>query len=813
MGNLLQDIRYAVRMLAKNPGFAAIAILTLALGIGANTAIFSVVNGVMLNPLPYPQPERLVSVYRKAFNFQKGSVPYLSFLDWQKDNRSYDAMASYRGADYNLTGMGEAERVPVGQVSADFFPVLGEVPILGRTFRADDDRPGASPVVVLGEGFWKRKFGGAPDVLGRTLMFNGNGYTVIGVVRDNFKIFTDGEVYVPIGEWSNPTFRDRALSMGMDVVARLRPGVTVAQARADMDSVAHEQAIEYPKSNAGMGISTIPLLEDLVGERKPTLLILLGAVGFVLLIACVNVANLLLARSTGRARELAIRLALGATRVRLIRQLLTESVLVSLTGGALGLLLAAWGTSAMLKLLPAALPRMDEIGVDGRVLGFTLGASILAGILFGLMPALKISRTDLQGSLKEGGRSVIRTKNRAQGVLVVAEIAMALVLLVGAGLMIRSVAHLWRVNPGFDPHNALEFSLSLAPDKISDAAKIRAAYRQLLDGLGSTPSVEAVSVLGGSMPLKGDDTDFPFWLEGKPKPPTENQMSLAFWYGTSPGYLKAMGIPLLRGRYLTKQDSETAPPVMVIDQEFAKRYFGGQDPIGKHVNIDMIDVSPEIVGVVGHVKHWGLDDESTRPFHEQMYMPFMQINDKFLPLMVNGTLVVVRTKGAPASAMGAIREEVSKVDSRQVMYDTMTMEEIVARSVRAQRFAMILLGAFAAMALLLASIGIYGVISYLVGQRVNEIGIRIALGAQRRDILRMIVGEGGRLAGIGAGAGIAAALVLTRLMATQLYGVSATDPLTFAGVALLLVGVAMFACYIPARRAMRVDPMVALRYE
>jgi predicted permease len=799
-------------MLAKNPGFAAIAILTLALGVGANTAIFSVVNGVMLNPLPYPQQDRLVSLYRKAFNFEKGSVPYLSFLDWQKQNRTFEAMGSYRGDDYNLTGLGEAERVPVAQVSADFFPTLGASPITGRTFRADDDRPGTAPVVVLGEGFWKRKFGGAPDVLGRTVMLNGTGYSVIGIVRDNFKIFTDGEAYVPIGQWSNPTFRDRTISMGMDVVARLGPGVTLAQARADMDSVAHEQATEFPKSNAGMAITTIPLLEDLVGNRKPVLLVLLGAVGFVLLIACVNVANLLLARSTGRARELAIRLALGATRSRLIGQLLTESILVALAGGALGLLLAEWGTSAMLKLLPAALPRMEEIGIDGRVLAFTVGTSLVAGILFGLAPALKISRPDLQGSLKEGGRSVIRSQNRAQGVLVVAEIAMALVLLVGAGLMIRSVAQLWRVNPGFDPHNAVEFSVGLAPDKTSDAAKVRAAYRQLLERIEATPGVEAASLFAGSLPLKGGDTDFPFWLEGQPKPATENQMNLALWYATSPNYLKAMGIPLLRGRYLTAQDSETAPTVMVIDEEFAKQYFGGQDPIGKHLNIDMLNVSPEIVGVVGHVKHWGLD-ESARPFHAEMYLPFMQIGDNFFPMVVNGADVIVRTRVAPASALGALREEVSKVDSRQVMYDTMTMDEIVARSVRAERFSMILLGAFAAVALLLASIGIYGVISYLVGQRVNEIGIRIALGAQRTDILRMIVGAGGRLALVGAGLGIVAALGLTRLLANQLYAVSATDPLTFAGVAVLLVGVALFACYIPARRAMRVDPMVALRYE
>jgi predicted permease len=812
MGTLLKDIQYAVRMLAKNPGFAVIAILTLALGIGANTAIFSVVNGVVLNPLPYPQPNHLVSLYRKAFKFDQASVPYLSFLDWQKGNRTYEAMAGYRGDDYNLTGMGDAERVPIGQVSADFFPVLGENPIAGRFFRADEDRPGGAPVVVLGEGFWKRKFGAAPDVLGRTLMLNGTGYTVIGIVRDNFKIFTEGAVYVPIGQWNDPTFRDRAIGMGMDVVARLRPGVTLAQARADMDSVAQQQAIEYPDSNGGMGITAVRLLDDLVGKRKPILFILLGAVGFVLLIACVNVANLLLARSTGRARELAIRLALGATRGRIIRQLLTESVLVALAGGALGLLLAAWGTNVMLKLLPAALPRMDEIGVDGRVLAFTLGASLLAGILFGLAPALKISRSDVQTSLKEGGRSVVRTRNRAQGVLVVAEIAMALVLLVGAGLMIRSVEQLWRVNPGFDPHNAVEFSVALAPDKITDAAKIRASYRQLLDELTTTPGVEAASLFAGSLPLKGGDSDFPFWPEGQPKPATRNEMSLALWYSVSPDYLRVMKIPLLRGRFITEEDNESAAPVMVIDESFAKETFGGANPIGHHLNIDMLNVSPEIVGVVGHVKHWGLD-ESNRPMHAEMYLPFMQTEDKFLPLFVNGASVIVRTKGAPASALGAIREEVSKLDSRQVMYDTMTMDEIVARSVRAQRFSMILLGAFAALALLLAAIGIYGVISYLVGQRVNEIGVRMALGAQQKDILRLVVGDGARLAFIGAGAGILVALGVTRLMANQLYAVSATDPLTFAGVAALLVAVALFACYIPARRAMRVDPMVALRHE
>jgi predicted permease len=808
----MQDVRYAFRMLAKNPGFTTIAILTLALGIGANTAIFSVVNGVMLNPLPYPQPERLVSMYRKVFGFEQGSVPYLSFQDWQKQNRTTLAMASYRDDNYNLTGMGEAERVPVGQVSAEFFPVLGEKPILGRLFSSDDDRPGASPVIVLGEGFWKRKFGASPDVLGKTLMLNGTGYTVVGVIHDNFKIFVNGQVYVPIGQWNDPSFRDRTISMGMDVVARLRPGVTVEQARADMDSVAQQQAIEFPKSNGGMGITTIPLLQDLVGNRKPILLILLGAVGFVLLIACVNVANLLLARSTGRARELAIRLAMGATQGRIIRQLLTESILVALAGGALGLAIAAWGTAAMLKLLPAAMPRMDEVGIDGRVLAFTLGASLLAGILFGLAPAVKISRADVQTTLKEGGRSVVRTRNHAQGVLVVAEIAMALVLLVGAGLMIRSVAQLWRVNPGFEPHNALAFQLALAPEKTSDAARIRAAYRQLLDGLESTPGVEAASLLAGSMPLKGGDSDFPFWLEGQPKPATESQMSLALWYATSPSYLKAMGIPLLRGRYLTEQDNETASPVMVIDEEFAKQYFGGQNPVGKHVNIDMVNVSPEIVGVVGHVKHWSLD-ESTRPIHAEMYIPLMQMSDKFLPLVVNGVQVIVRTKGAPASVLPAIREEVANVDSRQVMYDAMTMEEIVTRSVRAQRFSMILLASFAVLALLLASIGIYGVISYLVGQRVNEIGIRIALGAQRNDILRMIVGEGARLALAGAGIGLVAAMGITRIMASQLYGVSATDPLTYMGVAMILVGVALFACYIPARRAMGVDPMVALRYE
>jgi predicted permease len=817
MNVFLQDVRYALRMLAKAPGFLVIAILTLALGIGANSALFSVVNGVLLNPLPYPQPDRLVALYSRTPTFNQSSISYPNFLDWQRYNRSLASIAAYRSENFNLTGAGEPVRVRGEMISADFFSILGVAPVIGRDFTAQDDRPGASPVIILSEGFWKRKFGGSPQIIGQALSLNGTPYTVVGVIPssfffmgDNFRI-SDG--YVPIGQWTDSTFLDRRVSMGMDAVARLKPGFSIAQARSDLDSVAQALSKEYPDADKDSGIHVVPLKQDMVGDVAPLLYVLLGAVGFVLLIACVNIANLLLARSTGRTREFAIRAALGAGRMRVVRQLLTESVLLSLTGGVLGLLLAAWGTRAAIRVLPQALPRSGQVGLDSHVLLFTLFLSLFAGILFGLAPALKAFQSNLQETLREGGRGSSGARHRLQGAFVVAETALALVLLVGAGLMIRSLVDLWGVNPGFNPYNLLSFSIAYPPEIMKATPdQLRNHELELDAALAAVPGIQSVSDLGGSLPMQGD-SELPFWPAGQPAPASDSDMNWALFYLVGPDYLRAMQTPLERGRFLNAQDTLHAPPVIVIDDSFAKKFFPHENPIGKSLNLGILGVQAQIVGIAGHVKHWGLDSDAHAPIQAQFYFPMIQVPDKFMPLLAKGAEFVVRTSVPPDSVMGSIRHAVEQLNSEQVVYGFETMNETIDRSLAARRFAMDLLGVFAGLALLLACIGIYGVISYLVGQRTHEIGVRIALGAQRTDVLRLVIGQGTRMALIGVVIGIAAALALTRLMANQLFGVSAHDPLTFGGVAVLLSLVAVVACYIPARRAMRVDPIVALRYE
>ncbi|MGB7023499.1 MAG: ABC transporter permease [Candidatus Acidiferrales bacterium] len=815
MGMLLQDLRYAVRMLVKSPGFTAIAVLTLALGIGANTALFSVVNGVLLNPLPYPEPNRLVALYSRAFDFAHSSISYPNFLDWQRENSSFAQLASYRQDSFNMTGAGEPERLRTEMVSADFFSVLGVQTVMGRLFTAQDDRPGGAPVVLLGEGLWKRRFGGSRQIIGQSISLNGTPYTVIGIIPANFYFrgnnFSLAEIYVPIGQWTDRTFLDRRVSMGMDAVGRLKPGVTFAQAEADMNGVAQNLSRAYPDADKNSGIALVPLKQDMVGDVAPLLYVLLGAVGFVLLIACVNIANLLLARSTGRTREFAIRAALGASRARVMAQLLTESILLAVTGGALGLLLAAWGTRAAIRILPEALPRSGQVGLDARVLIFTMAISIVAGILFGLAPALKTSHSNLQETLKEGGRGSSGARHRLQGVFVVVEMAMALVLLVGAGLMIRSLVQLWDVNPGFNPHNLLSFSVAFPPAAMQATPdQLRNSLRQLDSALAAIPAVRYVSAVGGSLPMQGD-SELPFWLEGHPKPQSTQEMDAALFYLAEPDYLNAMGTPLIRGRFLNAQDTLHSPPVIVIDEAFAKKFFPGQDPIGKRVNFAVLDLQAQIVGIAGHVKHWGLDDAG--PIQAQLYFPIMQVPDRFFPLLAKGADFIVRTQVAPDTLVGAIRHTVERVNSQQVMYGAETMEGTISRSLASRRFAMILLGVFALLALVLSCIGIYGVISYLVGQRTHEIGIRIALGAQRSDVLRLILGQGAKMALIGVAIGVAVGLALTRLISKMLFGISAHDPLTFGGVAILLTLVAIAACYLPARRAMRTDPIVALRYE
>ncbi|MDE3136697.1 MAG: ABC transporter permease [Acidobacteriota bacterium] len=814
---MLQDIRYGLRILAKSPGFAAVAILTLALGIGANTALFSVVNGVLLNPLPFSQPDRLVAMYERSAQFEKQSISYPNFLDWLRDNRSFSEMAAFREDDFDLTGMGMPQRVTVEMVSASFFPLLGVKPVIGRTFLPQEDELGGRPVVLLSDGFWHSKYGGSPSVLGRSITLNNTDYTIIGVIPAGFRyqsgnFHRDTQVFVPIGQWSDPIFQDRRAAMGMDAVGRLKPGVTLAQARADMDAVAHHLSQQYPNADKDVGITLSSLKEDVVGDIRPFLLVLLAAVGFVLLIACANVANLLLARSTGRTREFAIRTALGAGQGRVVRQLLTESILLSLAGGAIGLGLAAWGTQAALRVLPEALPRAGEVHLDARVLLFTLAASLLAGVLFGLVPALKTTRADIHETLKEGGRGSSGARHRAQRSLVAVEMGMAVVLLIGAGLMIRSLEKLWTVNPGFDPHNVLTFALSFPMEQGTKPDAIRTSLDQVRDRLQSVPGVEAASLLAGAMPMAGD-SELPFWIDGQPKPATDSEMPTALFYAVQPGYLKAMDIPLVRGRFLTSQDNAHSPQVIVIDQQFARLYFHGQNPIGQRVHFELLGTTPEIVGIVGHVKQWGLDSDSTAKVQAQFYFPISQVPDALIPLLARGSGVVVRTANAPQTAAAPIRGAMERYNSRIVMYETRTMDSIIADSLSSRRFSMILLGAFAGLALLLSCIGIYGVISYLVGQRLHEIGIRLALGAQQSDVLRMILGEGASMALIGVGIGLAAALALTRLMERLLFGVSAHDPVTFLAVAALLFLVALAACYMPALRATRVDPARSLRFE
>jgi putative ABC transport system permease protein len=816
MDTLLQDMRYGIRMVAKSPGFAAIAIVTLALGIGANTALFSVVNGVLLNPLPYRQPDRLVAIYAKSKEFSHSSISYPNFLDWVRTQRSFSSMAAFREENYNLTGMGEPERVQAEMVSANFFSTLGVNPVAGRLLRPEDDQVGAQPVALISGGFWKQKFGSSPEAIGKTLRLDGLGYTVVGVIPADFRYqsgnFHNSDVYVPIGQWNDTTFRDRRASMGMDAVGRLQPGVTLEQAQADMDAVARGLAETYPNADKGTGIAVLPLQQDVVGDIRPFLLVLLAAVGFVLLIACVNVANLLLARSTGRTREFAIRAALGAGRGRVIRQLLTESLVLSCSGGGLGLLLASWGTQAAIRLMPDALPRAQSVQIDSRVLFFTLAASLLAGVFFGLAPALGASRAGLHATLKEGGRGSSGARHRLQGLFVVVEMAMALVLLVGAGLMVRSLAKLWSVNPGFNPHNVLTFSVSCPTTPGATPDSIRAFLRRLQDTVAAVPGVEAASLNGGAMPMSGD-SEVPFWIEGRPKPATESEMKSALFYLIEPDYLKAMAIPLQRGRFLAPADNEHSQYVVVIDEQFARIYFPGQNPVGQHVNIALLNKTAEIVGIVGHVKQWGLAEDGRSPVLAQFYMPISQVPDQFMPLAARGGVFAVRTQGSPETEMNAIRRALGKINGEIVVYETRTMDKIISDSLAARRFSMILLGIFAALALVLSCVGIYGVISYLAGQRTHEIGIRMALGAQRNDVLRLVLGHGAKMVLIGVGVGVAASLALAQLMAKLLFGVTAYDPLTFLGVACLLIMVALAASYIPARRAMRVDPIVALRYE
>src|SRR5260221_1199430 len=826
--SLPQDLRYGSRVQIKLAALSFIAIVTLRLGIGANPAIFSVVNGVLLNPLPFHDPNQLVSMFQQIPNFKNGSISYPNFIDWRRMNTTFSAMAAYRSTGFNLSGNGEPERLHGEMISAGFFEILGVNLLMGRTFTADEDHLGANPTVMITEGLWKRKFGGRKDIIGQRMVMDDVGRSIIGVVPSSFRLriqnFKRGgpmnEVYVPVGEYNEPKFdAERSAGWGLDAIGRLKPSVPLQQAREDMDRVSRDLAAAYPAIDSDKRANVVSLKDEMVGRMRPILLILLGAVAFVLLISCVNVANLLLARSTARQREFAIRIALGAGQPRVIRQLLSESLLLSLIGGALGLVLAHFGTQARLTAVPRTLPRSEDIGLDPRVLMCTLAISIIAGIVFGLAHAWKSARGSLGGTLNESGRAVAGARGGMQAIFVIGEMAMALVLLIGAGLMIRTLVHLWGLDPGFNPKSVMTFALSGPSSyKAQSPDAIRSAFRQIHDKLASTPGVEAVSLSEGAHPMGSVDAGY-YWFVDKPMPTHQSDLAMAVVYVVEPNYLKVMQVPLKRGRFFNAADNEHSSAVIVIDESLAEKYFPDRDAIGQYLNFntDPADPdkvpNPQIIGIVGHVNQWGLDNEGAAALRAQVYLPMAQIPNKDIKRGGLGGEVFLRQQAPGTSSLAALRSRMLEFNSELVVHNPESMERTVADSIASMRLTMTLLSVFAVLALLLASIGIYGVLSYMVGQRTREIGVRMALGAQKFDVLRMVLKDGARMTLFGVALGLVGALALTRLMASMLYGVKPTDPLTFAAVAVLLSAIALLACYVPARRAMKVDPMEALRHE
>jgi putative ABC transport system permease protein len=813
MRDLLQDVRYGLRMLLKRPGFTLVAVVALALGVGANTAIFSVVNGVLLRPLPYKDPDRLVRLGEWSQQVPGMSVAYPNFLDWREQNHVFEGLAATQFDSYNLTGVDEPERLQGRNVSANFFDLLGVAPALGRTFKADEDRPGAGRVCLISYGLWQRRFGGDRKIVGAQLTLNGKPYTVVGVLPQDYRYGTQTDVFAPIGlRGDEEVIKERDNHPGIYVVARLKDGVTFGQAEAEMKAIAARLAQEYPKTNGGHGITMVSLREYFVGDIRTSLLVLLGAVGFVLLIACANVANLLLARAASRTREIAVRTALGAGRWRIVRQLLTESLILSFAGGGAGLLLAAWGVDVLRRASLDVIPTTADIGLDRMVILFTVGVSVFTGVLFGLAPALQASKADLNGSLKEGGRTGTAgaARSRVRSALVISEVALSLMLLIGAGLLIRSFVSLRGTETGFDPRKVLTMQLSYKAGK-DEGRKVSNFLTQVEEKLRAVPGVEAVALSDGVPMLGASETGI--HVEGRPPVETSKQpMTVAYW--ATPGFFRAMGIRLLRGRYFDEHDAQDTPLVAVIDEDFAREMFPGEDPIGKYLAGDPQHGIPhtEIVGIVAHVKNYGLD--APGPVQAERYTPLYQVPEKFMPMVAGHVTLLVRSSGTdPAAMTDAVRRAVHEVDPNQPVYNVQTMEQVLSDSIASQRLSMMLLSLFGAVAMTLAAVGIYGVMSYTVAQRTHEIGVRMALGARGRDVLKMVVGQGMTLALAGVGVGLVGAFALSRVVSSLLYGVTATDPLTFAGVPLVLLSVALLSTFIPARRATKVDPMVALRYE
>jgi predicted permease len=810
MQMLRQDLRYGLRMLAKSPGFTIVAVLTLALGIGANTAIFSIVDAVLLRPLPYSQPDRLVFLMEQRLPGGRDvSLSYPDFEDWRAMNAVFESIGAYRPANVVMTGRGDAENLQMREVTSDLFPTLGVQPILGRGLTPDDDKVGAAPVVILSDSFWSRKFGSDTNVIGQHLTLDGESYTIIGVVATSrfHASWRAMSLFSSLGrhedEFGGNSMRDS--HVGIYAYARMRPGVTLAQARIQMQTIAARLAKQYPQTNTDVGVAVDSLLSSFVGDVRPELIVLLGAVGFVLLIACANVANLMLARAASRQREIAVRIALGAGRFRLMRQLLTESTLVAVAGGALGLILASWTTSIIVGSASARVPRIEDVSIDRWVLAYTLGISLLTGILFGMFPAWQLTHTDVNESIKEGGRSGSTGAGRKsiRSALIVSEMAISMVLLVGAGLMLKSLNHVLEADPGFEPSQVLTAVFSLPDSHYKESSKQLQFVQQLVDKISRTPGVKAA---GLEEPLLGG-WQTGYIIEGRPLPKPGEDQSTDITRIT-PDSLRATRVRLIRGRYFTPQDIDTAPQVCIIDTTFAEIAWPNEDPLGKRLAVRAEKNDPKrpiwmsVVGVVAHVRNYGVD----QPSRVETYIPYAQN-----PL--GGGSLVVRSSVGPASLVGAIRAAMKSLDPDIPLSQVRELSSITEDNVAPRRFLVLLLGAFAVLALLLAAVGIYGVMAFTVTQRSREIGIRMALGAQSNDVLLLVMGQGIKLTLLGVAVGVAGAFGITRLMGTMLYGVTATDPATFAGVSILLTVVALAACYIPARRAMKVDPMVPLGYE
>jgi putative ABC transport system permease protein len=804
MESIVKDIRYGIRSLLKHPGFAAVAVITLALGIGANTAIFSVVNAVLLRPLPFDDPERIVWLWDTLPQLPIAPASLPEFLDWKEQNRSFEHLAAFQSGSMFLDAGDGTEDTRVGLVTPEMFSVFHVSPVLGRTFSDEATLPGRYRVAVLSHSMWQNRFGSDLNVLGRTIQLSGAAYTIIGVMPAGFSYPDRAELWRPLQ--IDPAKLDRGPHY-LHIVGRLKSGVTLAQAQADMSALAGRLAQQYPEKTAGHGVKLERLTDVIVGDISLALFVLLGAVGFVLLIACANLANLMLARVGARQKEIAVRTALGASRLRIVRQLLTESILLAVSGGAAGLLLATWAVSWLVSLSADTIPRVHEISVDPRVAGFTLLISVATGLLFGLAPALQVSRPDLTDALKESGRTTAgHRRNRLRSALVVSEVALSLVLLVGAGLMIRSFARLNQVDPGFSPAGVLTLGVTLLNSKYPKDEQVAQLYSQILERAATTPGVLSVGAIS-DLPLSGSNTSDNFTIEGRPAIAKEAE-PLTEYRVVTPRYFETMGIPFLSGRDFVESDTRQSPNVVVINDAFARRHFAGENPLGHRLKLQGQERDPFlIVGVVGNVRDLGLAEQPT----PEAYVPFLQ--DPLSQTYQRSMTIVARTKSDPRDVAGSLRSALTSIDKGLPVYAIKPMTEYLRDSLSRRRFSLVLLSVFGGVALTLAAVGIYGVISYGVTQRTHEMGIRMALGAQSRDVLKLVVRQAMMLVLGGVAIGLLASLALTRLLKSLLFNVGVTDPLTFAVIALLMTLIALLACLIPARRATKVDPLVALRYE